>query len=353
MRPRTTRRPSSCSVASVTASTAASNASALWAAGRAHARDLADVLQGRRPHVLGTDLVGVRRAKGLDAPAHVADRTPAGKAEAMSAPVVVVGGGHNGLVAACYLARAGRRVVVLEASDRLGGGSRTEELLPGHRFDTHSAAHNIINMTSIPEELDLAGAGLDYLPMDPFATGHFADGRAVRFYRDVERTVASIAEHDRAEAEAYRAFLHRAMPLVRTAVTGLDTGGASKLACAPPTAAGHPALGRAARAGARPRHAVRRAARARPAVRPDARTGRRLREPQLRRAAPSRRRVLRAVAGGLPPVRAVARARRVAVARRRARAAAAVVGRRGAHGRCGRPRRGARRAGPRGRARGR
>jgi len=138
--------------------------------------------------------------------------------------VVVVGGGHNGLVAACYLARAGRRVLVLEAADRLGGGSRTDETLPGHRFNTHSAAHNIINMTSIPAELDLAGAGLEYIPMEPFATGVFRDGRIVRFSRDIEATVASIAEHDRADADAYASFMHQAVPLVKTAVTGLESG---------------------------------------------------------------------------------------------------------------------------------
>ena len=128
----------------------------------------------------------------------------------------MVGAGHNGLVAACYLARAGREVVVLEQLDRAGGGSRTEETVPGYRFDLHSAAHNIINMTDIPAELDLAGAGLDYLEMDPFSVAVHADGRRVRFHRSVEATVASIAEESPAEAEAYRRFMATAVPIVRT-----------------------------------------------------------------------------------------------------------------------------------------
>ena len=144
-------------------------------------------------------------------------------------PVLVVGGGHNGLVAACYLARAGQEVLLLEAGEAPGGGSRTEETVPGHRFNTHSAAHNIINMTRIPAELDLAGAGLHYTEMEPFATGVFTDGRTVRFHRSVERTVASIAEHDGAAADAYAGFMHRSMPLARAAVAGLEATGGSAL----------------------------------------------------------------------------------------------------------------------------
>ena len=143
----------------------------------------------------------------------------------MTDPIIVVGGGHNGLVAACYLAKAGRKVVVLEASDKPGGGSRTDETIPGYLFNTHSAAHNIINMTRIPAELDLAGAGLDYIEMSPFATGFFRDGRIVRFSRSVDETCESIAEAGgRPEADAYRAFMARAIPLVKTAVTGLESG---------------------------------------------------------------------------------------------------------------------------------
>ncbi len=143
----------------------------------------------------------------------------------MTEPVVVVGGGHNGLVAACYLAKAGRHVVVLEAAEQAGGGSRTDETIPGHLFNTHAAAHNIINMTRIPVELDLAGAGLEYIEMSPFATGVFRDGRIVRFHRSVEQTCASITEAGTgAEADSYRAFMARAVPLVQTAVTGLESG---------------------------------------------------------------------------------------------------------------------------------
>ena len=136
-------------------------------------------------------------------------------------PDVVVGAGHNGLVAACYLAQAGRDVVVLEQLDRPGGGSRTEETVPGYRFDLHSAAHNIINMTDIPAELDLAGAGLDYIEMDPFSIAVHEDGRRVRFYRSVDATVESIAELSPQEAEAYRRFLDKSIPLLRTVMPAI------------------------------------------------------------------------------------------------------------------------------------
>ena len=119
-------------------------------------------------------------------------------------------------MAACYLARAGRDVLVLEQLDRPGGGSRTEETVAGYRFDLHSAAHNIINMTDIPAELDLAGAGLEYQEMDPFSIAIHADGRRVRFHRSVEATVESIAEESPSEAEAYRRFIDKAVPIVRT-----------------------------------------------------------------------------------------------------------------------------------------
>jgi len=142
--------------------------------------------------------------------------------------VVIVGAGHNGLVCACYLARAGVEVLVLEQSSRPGGGSRTEETVPRFRFDTHSVAHNIINMTQVPRELDLAGAGLEYREMDPFAVAFFADGRRVRFHRSIEQTVRSIAELDRREAAAYADFMDVAVPVVDLLIAGMQAGGSAR-----------------------------------------------------------------------------------------------------------------------------
>lgn len=137
---------------------------------------------------------------------------------------LVVGAGHNGLVAACYLARAGIDVTVLEQADAPGGGARTEETVPGYRFDTHSVAHNLINMTDIATELSLEGAGLQYVEMDPFAVSVSEEGPIIRFWRDVDRTVESIRAVAPDQAEGYRRFVTDAWPIVELAVAGVNAG---------------------------------------------------------------------------------------------------------------------------------
>lgn len=156
------------------------------------------------------------------------DGSPVGQGLPMTPTALIVGGGHNGLVAACYLAKAGIDVTVLEQSHKAGGGSRTDETVPGYLFDTHSAAHNIINMTDILEELGLAELGLEYVEMDPFAVSITEDGQTIRFWRDVDKTVESIRAIAPEDADAYGRFVEEAWPIVELAVAGVNAGASFK-----------------------------------------------------------------------------------------------------------------------------
>ncbi|MBF6274627.1 MULTISPECIES: NAD(P)/FAD-dependent oxidoreductase [Nocardia] len=124
---------------------------------------------------------------------------------------LVLGSGHNALVAACYLARAGHPVEVLERDEVLGGAVSTVERFPGHLMDRGSSAHIMIRHTGIIEELELEKFGLRYIDCDPWAFAPApvgSDAQPIVFHRDVDRTCASI---ERAcgprEAEAYRRFV--------------------------------------------------------------------------------------------------------------------------------------------------
>ena len=129
--------------------------------------------------------------------------------------VVVVGSGHNGLVAACYLARAGLSVEVVESDDVLGGAVSTVERWPGVRVDRGSSAHVIIRHSGIVEELDLAAHGLRYIDCDPWGFAPAPspgdpgrNGRPLVFSVDLDATCASIAAACGPEdAAAYRRFV--------------------------------------------------------------------------------------------------------------------------------------------------
>jgi phytoene dehydrogenase-like protein len=121
--------------------------------------------------------------------------------------VAVIGAGHNALVCACYLAKAGHDVTVYERSPRVGGAVNTEELWPGYQVDTCSVMHVLIHKTGIIEELDLRRFGLEYMQMDPWGFAPFPDGSHLLFYRDLDRTCQSIARICERDAEAYRDFV--------------------------------------------------------------------------------------------------------------------------------------------------
>ncbi len=117
---------------------------------------------------------------------------------------VVVGSGPNGLTAAALLATSGRRVLVLEAADRIGGGTRTAEItLPGFHHDVCSAIHPFGAASRAFAELDLAGRGLEWAHPD-IALAHPLDGGVVALlHRSLDATVAGLGR----DGAAYRKLL--------------------------------------------------------------------------------------------------------------------------------------------------
>ena len=127
--------------------------------------------------------------------------------------VVVIGGGHNGLVNAAYLAKAGKKVLVLERRHVLGGAAVTEEIVPGFLFSVCSYVVSLLR-PEIIRELDLPRHGLEILPLD----GTFSpmlNGDYLWRVNDHAKTQREIRRHSRVDAEAYDEFSKLMTPMCR------------------------------------------------------------------------------------------------------------------------------------------
>lgn len=140
--------------------------------------------------------------------------------------VVAMGAGHNGLVAAAYLAKAGKKVLVLERKAWPGGGVVTREInTPGYWHDEHSSVHIMIqgNPMIRADELGLLGKfGLQYQYNIPYAM-IFEDQTTLVAYQDLDKTCEGIAKLSPKDAETYRRFAQRAIAMLPMFGAGMYT----------------------------------------------------------------------------------------------------------------------------------
>ncbi len=140
--------------------------------------------------------------------------------------VVIVGGGHNGLSAACYLAEAGQRVVVIEAREKAGGMASSGYLIPeAPRHLIHPCALDLMSLRvhpMMPQELQLERHGFRQVDMTPGYVYVHPDGGSLVFGREPEQTAAEIGRYSARDADEFlalmklvNAFIDMAIPMMR------------------------------------------------------------------------------------------------------------------------------------------
>lgn len=135
---------------------------------------------------------------------------------------IVIGAGHNGLICAAYLARAGLKMAVIERNPEIGGGSTTDEVtLPGFRHNLHANFHFGTVDSPWFRDLELYRYGFSYILPTVMLAMTFMDGTCATFHQDPKKTAASIAKISKQDAETFRALYDRYSVQMRPLILSL------------------------------------------------------------------------------------------------------------------------------------
>ncbi|HUA19812.1 MAG TPA: NAD(P)/FAD-dependent oxidoreductase [Bryobacteraceae bacterium] len=174
---------------------------------------------------------GITRRGLMQGAALAATQFRSAQAQPERFDVVVAGAGHNSLISAAYLAKAGYKVLVLEGRPTIGGGCKTAEVcLPGFKEDLCSSVHSGFqsNPALRNNELNLRDYGLEYIDPDPIMHTQFSDGVSLTVWKDLDRTCAEYARVSKKDAETFRRLVSEYQAYTQATVRA-RSGGEAKI----------------------------------------------------------------------------------------------------------------------------
>ena len=137
---------------------------------------------------------------------------------------IIIGAGHNGLTCACYLAKAGLRVLVVEQYNSLGGMTITEEVtLPGFRSDVHAFGYQLANLSPVPNELNLEKFGFELIRPEISYSHVFPDRGYISMYRNVDMTVKSIEKYSKKDARTWKRMFDKYLEAKKSIISTINS----------------------------------------------------------------------------------------------------------------------------------
>jgi len=137
---------------------------------------------------------------------------------------IIIGAGHNGLTCACYLAKAGLKVLVIEQYHSIGGMTITEEVtLPGFNSDVHAFGYQLANLSPVPIELNLSKFEFELIRPEMSYSHVFPDGGYISMYRNIGQTIKSIEKYSKKDSQTWKKMFESYIDEMDSIITTINS----------------------------------------------------------------------------------------------------------------------------------